>query len=162
VTEADLTKVRLFALGDDAVSKKSFGQLADLFQGDAKMLAPLAKIVGRTVGVRHAHIVALDGEQGERPRRTKLLTKNVHQAHIPHMSEAKTKLDLWMGDARDDVWLSGVVGCTRSQASRIRRGKSLPSLAGAVAIERATKGKVKAADLLEGAANDAHPQERAA
>jgi DNA-binding transcriptional regulator YdaS (Cro superfamily) len=78
------------------------------------------------------------------------------------MSEAKTKLDLWMGDARDDVWLSGVVGCTRSQASRIRRGKSLPSLAGAVAIERATKGKVKAADLLEGAANDAQPQERAA
>jgi DNA-binding transcriptional regulator YdaS (Cro superfamily) len=92
------------------------------------------------------------------------LTRNVHQAHILFMTEAKTKLDLWMGDARDDVWLAGVVGCTRSQASRIRRGKSLPSLAGAVAIEQATKGKVRAADLLAAAlpANDQTASQEAA
>jgi DNA-binding transcriptional regulator YdaS (Cro superfamily) len=110
------------------------------------------------------HIVAPGGEQGERPPCTKLLTRNVHQAHIPCMTDAKTKLDLWMGDARDDVWLAGVVGCTRSQASRIRRGKSLPSLAGAVAIEQATKGKVRAADLVAAAlpANDTDRQEQAA
>lgn len=71
-----------------------------------------------------------------------------------------TKLDAWMGDRRDDQWLANALGCSRSQASRIRRGKSMPSLDTAVAIERLTKGKVKPADLLVGAvppssANDA-------
>lgn len=79
-------------------------------------------------------------------------------------AKPKTKLDLWMGDSRDDNWLAQVIGCTRSQASRIRRAKSRPSLAGAVAVEKATKGKVKAADLLNPptAANDAQAVERAA
>lgn len=62
-----------------------------------------------------------------------------------------TKLDAWMGDSRDDQWLAQALGCSRSQASRIRRGKSIPSLETAVAIERLTKGKVKPSDLLAGA-----------
>lgn len=57
-----------------------------------------------------------------------------------------------MGDGRDDQWLAQALGCSRSQASRIRRGKSVPSLDTAVAIERLTKGKVKPADLLVGTA----------
>lgn len=59
-----------------------------------------------------------------------------------------TKLDEWMGEARDDLWLAQALGCSRSQASRIRRGKSVPSLETAVAIERMTRGKVKPRDLL--------------
>lgn len=72
------------------------------------------------------------------------LTLNVHQVHNPIM----TKLDEWMGEARDDFWLAQALGCSRSQASRIRRGKSVPSLETAVAIERMTRGKVKPRDLL--------------
>lgn len=101
----------------------------------------------------------------ERPPCTRGLTLDVHQVHIRVMdTTSKTKLDLWMGDSRDDNWLAQVIGCTRSQASRIRRAKSRPSLAGAVAVEKATRGKVKAADLLviESAANDTASQERAA
>lgn len=72
-----------------------------------------------------------------------------------------TKLDTWMGEDRDDLWLAQALGCSRSQASRIRRGKSIPSLESAVAIERLTKGKVKPADFLI-AANDTLPQSEAA
>jgi DNA-binding XRE family transcriptional regulator len=74
------------------------------------------------------------------------LTCYVHVVHILAMTQ--TKLDLWMGSERDDQWLANAVGCSRSQASRIRRGKSVPSLETAVAIERVTKGKVRPADLL--------------
>lgn len=58
-----------------------------------------------------------------------------------------TKLDVWMGK-RDDQWLAAALECSRSQASRIRRGKSKPSPARAFQIEKLTRGKVKAADLL--------------
>lgn len=89
----------------------------------------------------------------------------MHVVHI--LSMTQTKLDRWMGSDRDDQWLANAVGCSRSQASRIRRGKSVPSLETAVAIERATKGKVRPADLLiaEGcpaAANDDTATEKAA
>ncbi|MNF10417.1 hypothetical protein D3C80_2113450 [compost metagenome] len=78
-----------------------------------------------------------------------------------------TKLDAWMGESRDDLWLARALNCSRSQASRIRRGKSVPSLETAVAIEKLTKGKVKPADLLlvvpaGWAANDTSSQSEAA
>lgn len=65
---------------------------------------------------------------------------------------------------RDDVWLAQALGCSRSQASRIRRSKSLPSGPRAFQIEKLTKGKVKAADLLTSpvAANDQTAQDAAA
>lgn len=76
----------------------------------------------------------------------------------------QTKLDRWMGDERDDLWLASIIGCSRSQASRVRRGKSRTSAAGAFAIERATKGKVKAADMFAEPvpANDPLPHSEAA
>lgn len=78
--------------------------------------------------------------------------------------EAKTKLELWMGDARDDRWLAEALGCSRSQASRIRRGRSRPSPAGAFQIEKLTRGKVKAAELLgpDAIASDPSPNRKAA
>lgn len=66
-----------------------------------------------------------------------------------------TKLDAWMGNDKDDRWLAERIGSSRSQASRIRRGVSRPSPAKAFKIEEVTRGKVKAADLLTGAAADA-------
>lgn len=74
-----------------------------------------------------------------------------------------TKLDAWMGK-RDDQWLAEALGCSRSQASRIRRGKSKPSPARAFQIEKLTRGKVKAIDLLAEpvAANDTPAQGAAA
>ena len=91
------------------------------------------------------------------------LTADVHIMHFVAM----TKLDQWLGDKRDDSWLAEKLGCSRSQASRIRRGKSCPSLETAVAIERLTKGKVRPADLLgkaviEQPANDNPSVEKAA
>lgn len=76
------------------------------------------------------------------------------------MDKRATKLEIWMGDERDDVWLANAIGCSRSQASRIRRGKSCTSPARAFQIEKLTRGKVKAADLL--AANDTLPHSKAA
>ena len=101
------------------------------------------------------HIFTRDVKLDQRPPCTISLTHYVHVVHIPGM----TKLDTWMGDDRDDLWLARALNCSRSQASRIRRGKSIPSLETAVAIEKLTKGKVKPADLLlavptESAAND--------
>lgn len=66
-----------------------------------------------------------------------------------------------------DQWLVESLGITQPQASRVRRGKSQPSLETAVAIERVTKGKVRPADLLvaapcPAAANDDTATERAA
>lgn len=80
---------------------------------------------------------------------------------------AMTKLDQWLGEKRDDSWLAEKLGCSRSQASRIRRGKSYPSLEIAVAIERLTKGKVRPADFVAQSidplpANDNPSVERAA
>ncbi len=91
------------------------------------------------------------------------LTDDVHIMHFMVM----TKLDQWLGDKRDDSWLAEKLGCSRSQASRIRRGKSFPSLETAVAIERLTKGKVRPADFVVKAidpvpANDNPSVERAA
>lgn len=79
-------------------------------------------------------------------------------------SPVMTKLDAWMGSERDDLWLAAALGCSRSQASRIRRGKSRPSPTGAFQIEKITRGRVKAADLLAApiAANDATPHSEAA
>lgn len=86
----------------------------------------------------------------------------MHVVHIVDMTQ--TKLDLWMGENRDDQWLAQVLGCSRSQASRVRRGKSRPSPSGAFEIERVTRGKVKASELLADpvAANDAAPSAEAA
>lgn len=91
-----------------------------------------------------------------------LLTLNVHQVHIDDMTQ--TKLARWMGGDRDDLWLAAVLGCSRSQASRVRRGKSRPSPAGAFELERVTRGKVKAAELLANSipANDQVPSAEAA
>lgn len=82
--------------------------------------------------------------------------------HIIGMMQ--TKLDLWMGETRDDQWLGQVLGCSRSQASRVRRGKSRPSPSGAFEIERVTRGKIKAWELLADPviSNDTPPQEEAA
>lgn len=110
------------------------------------------------------HIVSRHAKASQRPWCTIHLTYNVHVVHIAAMTQ--TKLDLWMGDNRDDQWLAQVLGCSRSQASRVRRGKSRPSPSGAFQIERVTRGKVKASELLAEpiAANDADtpPQEAAA
>ena len=86
----------------------------------------------------------------------------MHVVHIAAMTQ--TKLDLWMGENRDDQWLAQVLGCSRSQASRVRRGKSRPSPTGAFQIEKVTHGKVKASELLAEpiASNDTPPQEEAA
>lgn len=123
----------------------------------------MAQIVLRPVGVRHVHIFTRNVKLDQRPPCTISLTHYVHVVHIPGM----TKLDTWMGDDRDDLWLARALNCSRSQASRIRRGKSIPSLETAVAIEKLTKGKVRPSDLLvaplrEVAANDTAPQAKAA
>lgn len=42
-----------------------------------------------------------------------------------------------------------LIGVSQSQVSRIKNGKTAPSLAVIVAIEKVTKGKVGASDLLK-------------
>jgi len=61
-----------------------------------------------------------------------------------------TTLQQWLGPKRDDRWLADALGCSRSQASRIRRGESRPSPERAFLIEKLSRGKVKAAELLTG------------
>lgn len=58
-------------------------------------------------------------------------------------------LDTWMAaNDRDDRWLAQAIGCSPSQAWRIRNRKNRPSPTRAFEIERITKGKVKASFLL--------------
>lgn len=76
--------------------------------------------------------------------------------HLPGM----TKLGEWMKRVgRDDQWLADALGCSRTQACRVRNGSSRPSPPRAFEIERLTKGAVKAADLLT---QDTTPQADAA
>lgn len=99
------------------------------------------------------HIIPRPAGQHERPPCTSLLTFNVHRVHSHAMDEiAKTPLDSWMSDNdKDDVWLASALCCSRSQASRIRRGKSTPSPTRAFQIEKLTRSKVKASALLTAA-----------
>ena len=48
-----------------------------------------------------------------------------------------------------DAAFGSLVGLSQSQISRIKRGKSRPSWEALAAIEKATKGKVTAADFME-------------
>lgn len=59
-----------------------------------------------------------------------------------------TALGLWMRDKNvRDQWLADQIGCTQSQACRIRLG-ARTSPERAFAIEKLTRGKVKAESLL--------------
>lgn len=48
-----------------------------------------------------------------------------------------------------DAEFGAKIGVSQSQVSRIKHGKTAPSLAVIVAIEKATKGKVGAKDIFE-------------
>lgn len=73
-----------------------------------------------------------------------------------------TPLDAWMtATKRPTAWLAEQLGCAPSQASRIRRGKSRTTAERAFQIEKMTRGKVKAADVLL-VANDRLSQSKAA
>lgn len=80
----------------------------------------------------------------QRTKCTICLTWEVHIMHFVGMSTIQD----WLGDKRDDQWLAQAIGCSRSQASRIRRGESRPSPERAFLIEKLSRGKVKAAHLL--------------
>lgn len=59
-----------------------------------------------------------------------------------------TPLALWMRQKNvRDQWLADQLGCTQPQVCRIRNG-ARTSPERAFAIEKITRGKVKAADLL--------------
>jgi len=75
---------------------------------------------------------------------TNCLTANVHFVHFTIMMN----LEHWLGSDRNDSWLAEKLGCSRSQASRIRRGKSRPSPRAAFIIEELSAGLVRANDLL--------------
>lgn len=82
------------------------------------------------------------------------------------MQELLTPLGRWMkANGHRDQWLAEQIGCTQPQACRIRNG-ARTSPERAFKLEKLTKGKVKASDLLTGAptspANDAARQDRAA
>lgn len=78
----------------------------------------------------------------------KALTLNMRQVHIQVMIDL-TPLGSWMAQRGvRDQWLADQLSCTQSQISRIRRGLSRPSAERAFAIEKLTRGKIKAADLL--------------
>lgn len=48
-----------------------------------------------------------------------------------------------------DAEFGGKIGVSQSQVSRIKNGKTAPSLAVIVAIEKVTKGKVSAKDIYD-------------
>lgn len=83
------------------------------------------------------------------------------------MQVVLTPLARWMkANGHRDQWLAEQIGCTQPQACRIRNG-ARTSPERAFKLEKLTKGKVKASDLLTGApppaaANDASPQSEAA
>lgn len=68
------------------------------------------------------------------------------------MSEPNlTPLANWMSkQGVRDQWLADKLSCTQSQVSRIRRGVNKPSAERAFLIEKLSRGKVKAAELLTG------------
>lgn len=64
------------------------------------------------------------------------------------MNDNSTPLGRWMkANGHRDLWLATQLGCTQSQACRIRNGAGT-SPERAFLLERVTKGKVKAADIL--------------
>jgi DNA-binding transcriptional regulator YdaS (Cro superfamily) len=68
--------------------------------------------------------------------------------HIQVMNEL-TPLAIWMSDKGvRDQWLAERLDRSQPQISRIRRGLSRPSPECAFSIEKLTRGKVKASDLL--------------
>ena len=78
-----------------------------------------------------------------------------------------TPLARWMRKHKlRDQWLADQLGLSQPQACRIRLGQNGTSPERAFQIERLTKGKVKASDVLlvqrHLAANDTPPQEAAA
>lgn len=83
------------------------------------------------------------------------------------MHELITPLARWMkANGHRDQWLADQIGCTQSQACRIRNG-ARTSPERAFKIEKITKGKVKAAGLLTGSpapppSNDTTPNAEAA
>jgi DNA-binding transcriptional regulator YdaS (Cro superfamily) len=63
--------------------------------------------------------------------------------------QAIMKLNDWLkSNGKTDAWLAAQVGKDRSVISKIRVGTVTPSLRTAVAIQIATDGDVKPADLL--------------
>lgn len=62
---------------------------------------------------------------------------------------AHIKLAAWLEkNRRTDQWLAEQIGVTQPQAWRLRNGKGRTSPERAVAIERLTRGAVKAVGLL--------------
>jgi hypothetical protein len=60
-----------------------------------------------------------------------------------------SKLDKFIRDSgMKDAEFGEKIGVSQSQVSRIKNGKTAPSLAVIVAIEKATRGKVGAGDIL--------------
>lgn len=91
----------------------------------------------------------------------------MRQAHIRVMHEApKTKLAAWMAkNGHKDQWLADRLKCSQPQAWRIRAGVSRTSPERAFAIEKLTRGAVKASALLTeplAPANDPSPSQEAA
>lgn len=82
------------------------------------------------------------------------------------MDEHLTPLGRWMkAHGHRDQWLADKLGCTQPQACRIRNG-ARTSPERAFKLEKITRGKVKAADLLTAAplpsANDTQSKAEAA
>lgn len=61
------------------------------------------------------------------------------------------KLETFISDnGMTDAEFGVLVGLSQSQVNRLKRGKSRPSWDALIAIEKATGGKVKAADFMAG------------
>ncbi|MFA4899932.1 MAG: YdaS family helix-turn-helix protein [Brevundimonas sp.] len=74
-----------------------------------------------------------------------------------------TPLARWMRSNKlRDQWLADQLGLSQPQVCRIRRGQTGTSPERAFQIERLTKGKVKASDVLLFRANDTTPCAEAA
>lgn len=72
----------------------------------------------------------------------------MRRAHIVAMNDDLSPLARWMkANNRRDQWLAEQLGCTQSQACRIRNG-ARTSPERAFQLEKLTRGKVKAADVL--------------
>lgn len=72
----------------------------------------------------------------------------MRSAHIVGMNDNLTPLARWMkANGHRDQWLADQLGCTQSRACRIRNG-ARTSPERAFQLEKLTRGKVKAADLL--------------
>lgn len=94
--------------------------------------------------------------ESQTARRINILDAGIHHAHKSAMHPLSQFLQS-SGTKQDDFALS--VGCSQATVSRLIRGRGLPSLALAVAIERETSGKVPASCWFAGgedAAGGAH------